>query len=48
MRYLSSILAVLFLVFIISFPGYSGGDKVNNNIGDITVKDINGKDVHLS
>ncbi len=48
MMYLSSILSVLFIVLIITFSGYSGGDKVNNNIGDISVKDMNGKDVHLS
>ncbi len=48
MRYFSAITFLLFFVFIVSASGYNIGDKMNNNISDITVKDMNGKDVHLS
>lgn len=38
--------SVLFVLINAAF--YSGGDKMSNNIGDITVKDMNGKDVNLA
>ncbi len=40
-------LASVFFVFI-STALSSGGDKMSNSISDITVKDMNGKDVHLA
>jgi glutathione peroxidase len=39
---------LLFFAFIISVSADNSGDKMKNNIGDIVVKDMNGKDVHLS
>ena len=48
MRYFSVITLFLFFMFIFSASGYNIGDKMNNNISDITVKDMNGKEVHLS
>jgi glutathione peroxidase len=41
--------AVMFL-FLFALPvlANESGDKMTNNINDITVKDMNGKDVHLS
>ncbi len=38
---------LIILTFTISIFSFDG-DKMNNNISDITVKDMNGKDVHLS
>ena len=48
MKHLSAIKVFFFLVFIISVSGYNNGDKMSNIISDITVKDMNGKDIQLS
>ena len=47
MKQLSTVLFFLLYVFVISASGNNPGDKMNN-ISDITVTDMNGKDVHLS
>lgn len=48
MKFSSAITLLLFFAFIFSASGYNSGDEMTNNISDITVKDMNGKDVHLS
>lgn len=48
MKHFSMITVFLFLALFTSVPGYNNGNKMKNNISDITVKDMNGKDVHLS
>lgn len=48
MKYFSAITLFLFFAFIFSASGYNSGDKMTNNISDITVKDMKGKDVRLS
>jgi glutathione peroxidase len=48
MKQFSTIVVYLLFGFIISVSGYNGGHKMNNNISDITVKDMSGKDVHLA
>ncbi len=47
MRRLALVLTSVFFVFTVSAFSF-GGDKMDNNISDITVKDMNGKEVHLS
>jgi glutathione peroxidase len=47
MKRLMLILVSVFLAYTTSVLSY-GGDEMSNNISDITVKDMNGKDVHLS
>lgn len=47
MRRFVLVLTSVFFVYIISAFSFNG-DKMTNNISDITVKDMNGKEVHLS
>ena len=47
MKRIAFLLFSLTFVFTISIFSF-GGNKMKNNIDDITVKDMNGKDVHLS
>jgi glutathione peroxidase len=44
---LSALLSVI-LLSVFSFAGSTSGDRSDNNIENITVKDMNGKDVRLS
>ena len=48
MKLISAVTLFLFLMIIFSAAGYNNGVKMSNNISDITVKDMNGQDVHLS
>ena len=48
MKQFSVIAASLFFVLAFSVLANNPGDKMNNNINDIIVKDMNGNDVHLS
>lgn len=47
MKRFALVLLSAFFVFV-STAFCSGGDKMSNSISDITVKDMNGKDVHLA
>src|SRR5574338_921113 len=48
--YMKKILAPVLFFFLFALPVLANlpGDKMTNNIDDIIVKDMNGKDVHLS
>jgi glutathione peroxidase len=48
MKQFSVIAPFLFIVLTFSVLANNPGDKMNNNISDIIVKDMNGNDVHLS
>lgn len=45
-RFAFVLISALFVFMSTAF--YSGGDNMSNNIGDISVKDMNGKDVNLA
>lgn len=48
MKQMSAAFVCLLFVLTISVSGENPGDKMKNNISDIIVKDMNGKDVNLS